>query len=90
MRTTLTLDPDVARLLKDEVHRQKKSFKEVVNDTIRKGLSPARKRPGLKPYRVKPFKSGFQPGIDPNGLNKLVDDLEVEEYLRQTAALRKG
>jgi len=42
MRTTLTLDPDVARMLTDEAHRLRKPFKQVVNDALRRGLDNPR------------------------------------------------
>lgn len=37
MRTPLTLDPDVARMIEEEVHRRRKPFKAVVNEAIRRG-----------------------------------------------------
>ena len=39
MRTTLTLDPDVAALLQQAAHEQRRPFKQVVNDALRRGLS---------------------------------------------------
>ncbi len=39
MRTTLTLDPDVAALLKKAVARGEVSFKQAVNDALRRGLT---------------------------------------------------
>ena len=39
MRTTLTLDPDVAAMLKKRVAKGDVSFKEAVNDAMRKGLT---------------------------------------------------
>ena len=78
MRTTLTLDADVVRLLKEEVHRQRRPFKQVVNEAIRRGLAP---RPGGRPpapYRVQPHKTTLRPGIDAEALNRLVDELEDE------------
>lgn len=46
MRTTLTLDPDVADLLKQAVHAQRKPFKQVLNDALRQALSaPAEHAP---------------------------------------------
>ena len=39
MRTTLTLDDDLALKLKELVRSTDRKFKEVVNDAIRKGLS---------------------------------------------------
>lgn len=81
MRTTLTLDPDVARLLEEEVHRRRTTFKEVVNDAIRRGLSPAARGPKASPYRVRPHRSALLPGYDRTGFNKLVDELEDEALL---------
>lgn len=41
MRTTLTIDQDVAMELKDYAHEHNLSFKEVVNSLLRLGLSKA-------------------------------------------------
>jgi hypothetical protein len=81
MRTTLTLDPDVVRLLKEEEHRQRKSFKEVVNDAIRRGLAPRAERPARRRYRVRPHRSRLRPGIDGAALNRLADELEDEAVI---------
>jgi hypothetical protein len=53
MRTTLTLDDDVAAILRREQARTKKPFKQLVNDALRSGLTTARKpgRPGT-PFRT--------------------------------------
>lgn len=43
MRTTVTLDPDVERLLKQSMRERGVSFKEALNDSIRAGVtSPKR------------------------------------------------
>jgi hypothetical protein len=60
MRTTLSLDDDVARLLNKEVRRSGASFKEVVNRFLRMGLT-ASKQPVRKPFRVKPWNLGLPP-----------------------------
>ena len=79
MRTTLTLDPDTEKLLRDEQHRTKSSFKQVLNSAVRKALRPAlRSRPKLLPPRP----MGLRTGIDPRELAGLADDLEAENYLR--------
>jgi hypothetical protein len=81
MRTTLTLDPDVARMLEEEAHRQRKPFKHVVNEAIRRGLAPrAPSRPPAR-YRVRPHKTTLRPGIDAEALNQLVDELEDEAII---------
>lgn len=45
MRTTLTLDPDVAAMLKKAVARGEASFKDVVNRALRRGLSEESPKP---------------------------------------------
>ena len=78
MRTTLTLDDDVARLLADEVHRQRRPFKQVLNDVLRRGLSPRLADADLPPYRTAPHRAKLKAGFDPTGLNRLVDEMEDE------------
>lgn len=80
VRTTLSLEPDVAQRLRQELASGKKSFKEVVNERLRMGfgLDKAKRRPR---FRVKAHSSAFLPGIDQVKLNQLVDDLEAEEFL---------
>ena len=48
MRTTLTLDDDVARMLETLQKEQQRPFKQVVNEVLRKGLV------GMKPDSKKP------------------------------------
>jgi hypothetical protein len=81
MRTTLTLDPDVARLLEEEAHRQRKPFKQVVNESIRRGLAARPREGALPPFRVEPHRTTLRPGLDPRALNRLADDLEEEAVL---------
>jgi hypothetical protein len=87
MRTTLTLDPDVAQELKTRVAERKTSFKEIVNETLRQGLSAKPKAKRAEVFRVEARALGLRPGIDPNKLNQLVDELEVQEFL---AKMRRG
>ncbi len=78
MRTTLTLDDDVADKLTRLSTAKKLPFRQVVNDVLRRGLvSPVRPPAGAAPFAVKPFRSTFRPGVDQMKLNQLVDDLEA-------------
>lgn len=79
MRTTLTLDEDVADFLREQARLQDRPFKQVVNDTLRRGMSPA-VREEAPAYRVRPLRSGFRPGVDPLKLNQLNDELETQEF----------
>ena len=59
MRTTLTLDDDVAALLKRAQARRKESLKKIVNDALREGLprmtAPC---PPSAPNRTSPMSLG--------------------------------
>ena len=88
MRTTVTIDDDVAHELKMRAKRTEKSFKQVLNDTLRLAFSMSRV-PGsrIKRFRVRPHRSEFRPGVDIEKLNQLVDQLEVENRF---ISLKKG
>ncbi len=78
MRTTVTLDPDVAEYIREACHKRNKSFKRVLNDALRESLKPAStQKPGL----LAPRSMGQAPGVDPRRLSELADDLEAEAYL---------
>jgi len=57
VRTTLTLDDDVASLLNKEARKSGESFKNVVNRFLRLGLTA--KPPSRKRFVVKPAKLGL-------------------------------
>ena len=87
MRTTLTLDDDVAAKLKRLSERQKSSFKDTVNAVLRRGLSAQDCRePRAKGVSVQTFRSALLRGVDPLRLNQLVDDLAVEEAVVKLSA----
>ncbi len=73
MRTTLTLDDDVADFLKEQSQLHDKPFKQVVNDVLRRGMALDSK--GAKPprFRIVPNRSELLPGVDPEKLNQLID-----------------
>ena len=67
MRTTLTLDDDVAALLKRVLSRRKDSFKAVVNEALRQGLRRMSAPPELpQPYTIQPVSLGrcLLPNVD--------------------------
>ena len=84
MRTTLTLDDDVADFLRELAQLQSKPFKQVVNETLRRGMSPAA-REDRPVFRVTPLRGGFRPGIDPLRLNQLNDELETQAFIGRDA-----
>ena len=87
MRTTLTLDDDLAGILQEKARQQGNSFKAVVNNLIRAGLAATGHHSAERArVQVRPKDLGqLRPGYDPDKMNQLVDELEVEEYLRKHA-----
>jgi hypothetical protein len=83
MRTTLTLDPDVAKKLKERMTKEGLSFKETVNRAIRSGLKAEEIHRKRRPFKVIPHSFGFRPGIDQNKLGQLLDQLDSEEFVRK-------
>lgn len=78
MRTTLTLDADVARLVDEAVHRERRPMKQVVNDALRSALGPESARERVL---VLSHESGVRPGYDLAKLNQLADELEDEAIM---------
>lgn len=74
MRTTITLDDDVAAKLKAEVRKSGASFKEVVNETLRKGLFV---RPqAAEPFEVEAKPLGLRPGLNRESFATLLEQIE--------------
>jgi len=76
VRTTLTLDEDVAARLKSESRRTGRSFKDVVNDYLRRGLEGARLAEPRKRFVVKARALGVRPGIDYDNVGDLLEQIE--------------
>ena len=76
MRTTLTLDDDVAFGLKRVQDADPdRSFKQIVNDLLRNGLNgsrPVKKRP----FKVTPMKLGLRDGLNIDNIEELLDIVE--------------
>ena len=89
MRTTITLEPDIAARLKEFAHRRRLTFKAAVDAVMRRGLAAqerAEARP--EPFVVEPHAGGFRPGLDITRLNQVVDQLEAEDFVRREAGPR--
>lgn len=81
MRTTLTLDDDVAALLTRIQEERKLTLKETVNSALRKGLL-AMEMPeeARKPFRTRVFKTGecALPNLD--NIGEVLCWLEGEDH----------
>lgn len=85
MRTTVTLDPDVERLLKQVAHERGVSFKQALNDSVRAGALP--KRP-TKKFVQKSFAMGSEQLFRWDKALAIAEGIEDEEVTRKLA-LRK-
>jgi hypothetical protein len=75
VRTTLTLDEDVAAKLKAAARRSGRAFKDVVNDTLRRGLVTAPPAP-REPFRVKARDLGARPGLSFDNIGEWLEQIE--------------
>ena len=66
MRTTLSLDDDVAALLEQMRKARDTTFKQVVNDALREGLARLSSPAEPQPFRTQPVDLGncYYPNLD--------------------------
>jgi hypothetical protein len=76
VRTTLTIDDDIAALVNQEVRRTGDSFKGTVNRLLRRGLTVEGKDAGRAPFVVRPLFMGLRPGQSYDNIEALLEELE--------------
>jgi hypothetical protein len=82
MRTTVTLDPDVAAKLKRLARERDVSFKEALNSTVRRGLGRGEAKP--RPYRLPPpQRMGARSGVNLDKALQLAGEMEDAETIRK-------
>lgn len=85
MRTTLTLDDDVAAALARRRAERGTGLRQEVNDLLRAGLEAASRpadSPG-EPYELPTYDPGHAFVVDHRALKDLLDDEDVERALRR-------
>ena len=84
MRTTLTLEIDVAQKLEQLSRKEPgKSFKKIVNETLRLGLEAAKRQadaPTAKPFRVRARSLGLRPGLNLDNTAELLEIVDGADY----------
>ena len=81
MRTTLTLDDDVAAKLEAETRRSGRSFRDTVNDTLRRGLATRHSAPSRSPFKVVARDLGqLRPGLSLDGVADLIEQAEGPQH----------
>lgn len=81
MRTTVTLEPETERLLREAMHQRGQSFKETLNQAVTRGLADLLCDSDKTPFVPQSFPMGLRAGHDPARLNSLGDELEVDAFL---------
>jgi hypothetical protein len=82
MRTTVTLDPDLAAKLRALARERGIPFKDVLNGAIRRGLAGDAPH-STRPYRLPTKRLGLRPGIDLEHALALAGELEDAETIRK-------
>jgi hypothetical protein len=80
VRTTLTLDEDVAARLKGEARKSGKPFKQVVNETLREGLARHPAKEKIPPFKVEARRMGLRPGLSYDCVGELLEQIEDPFY----------
>jgi hypothetical protein len=81
MRTTLTLDDDVAAKLKVESRRAGRPFREIVNETLRRGLASRRLTSRRQPFRIETRDLGnLKPGLSLDNVADLIEQVEGSAF----------
>ena len=75
MRTTLTIDDDIAARIEERRRTDGQSLRQVVNQLLREGLRSSERPPETRPYRTKTHKLRLRSGFDATRFNQLVDEL---------------
>jgi hypothetical protein len=77
MRTTLTLEDDLAEQIAQLARETRKPFKSVLNDALRRGLGES--GPSEPEFRIRPHPGNLRPGIDDRRFNELAEP-EAPEF----------
>jgi len=89
MRTTLTIEDQLVRKLKQRALETNRSFKDVVNEALRSGLEQNGAGPASRPYQYNPIAMGqANSDLDLNKALRLAGVLE-DEALASKIELRK-
>ena len=76
MRTTITLEEDVAAKLQAEMRKKRATFKETLNDVLRLGLQARRELAAAPPFKVRARSLGQAPGVNYDNIGELLEQLE--------------
>ena len=79
MRTTLTLDADVAQKARTVAAKTHQSFKHVINEALRSGFERMERPSAGRFYRTKPRSMGLRPGFNLDNIQELLAQVDGED-----------
>jgi hypothetical protein len=83
MRTTITLDDDVAAKLQSKARKSGRAFKDVVNDALRKGLAVDSQAKHLPPFTIEAEQLlNLRPGLNYDKVEDIFDQLDMPSRIR--------
>ena len=80
IRTTLTLDEDVAERVKEESRARADSFRNTLNDLLREALLHLQTESRSRSLEIRPSHMGFRPGINHDDIESLLEFGEGEHH----------
>ena len=83
MRTTLTIDDDMMRKIREKANKLGISLKEAINRALRSGVESIDDASRRKPYKCRTFSLGYPPKADLDRALDLAEHLEAEEIVRK-------
>lgn len=79
MRTTLTLDRDVADKAKAIVRQSGRPFKQIINEALRCGLEQLQAPAKRKRYRAPVYSMAVRDGLNLDNIQELLSQIEGED-----------
>lgn len=80
MRTTVTIDEDIAQQIRRRMRERGAGFKQVLNELLRRGLQSSE---GPEPYATPTFAMRARPHLDLDKALALAAAIEDEENIRK-------
>jgi hypothetical protein len=79
VRTTLTIDTRLLQALKRKAAERNVPVKSIIDEALRHGLEAMDARPEPQPYRTRVYRLGLRPGIDPDRVAHVAQEIDDEE-----------
>jgi hypothetical protein len=76
MRTTLTIDEDVAERIEIELRKRGGRFKDLVNELLRLGLNVTRELESTQLFKVNPVSMGAYQDLPYDNIGELIERFE--------------